>query len=68
VRCLASCEHKHHRVLTIDNVSAPARFAHPVFTGDQADTDPLTDFPFRYSVTHGFNAANYFMAGNTRQF
>jgi hypothetical protein len=50
-----------HRVLTIHRVSAPARFAHPVFSGNEADTDPLTDFPSGHSATDGFNAANDFM-------
>src|SRR6266850_8370683 len=55
-------------VLTIHNVSASARFAHPVFASDQADTDPLTDFPFGHSVAQGFDAANDFMPRNARQF
>jgi hypothetical protein len=55
-------------VLTIHSVTAPARFAHPVFPGDQADTNPLTDFPSGHSAAQSFNAANNFMPGNTRQF
>src|ERR1700691_4064886 len=37
-----------HRVLTIDDVSTAARFAHTVFSGDEADTNPLADFPSRH--------------------
>ncbi len=57
-----------HRVLTIDNVSAPAWFAYTVFAAEETDADALTDFPFRHSAAQGFNAANYFMPGNARQF
>ena len=48
-------------VLTIDDVSASARFAHAVLAAEEPDTDPLTDFPFGHSAAQGFNAANYFM-------
>jgi hypothetical protein len=58
----------HHRVLTIHNVSASARFAHSVLARDQADTNPLTEFPFGDSIAHGFDAADYFMSRNARQF
>ena len=34
---------RHHGVLTIHDIPASARFAHPVFAGDQANTDSLTD-------------------------
>ena len=34
-------------VLTIHNVSASSRFAYPIFAAEEADTDPLTDFPSR---------------------
>src|SRR4029077_6765439 len=37
------CYSRYHRVLTIHDVSASARFAPPVFAADQADTNPLTD-------------------------
>jgi hypothetical protein len=57
---------RYHRGLTIHNVSASARFAHPVFSGNEADTNPLTDFPSGYSATDGINAANHFMARNAR--
>jgi hypothetical protein len=55
---------QYNGVLTIHNVSASARFAHPVFAADQADTNPLTDFPSGHSDAQGFNAANHFMPGN----
>src|SRR5438128_4579537 len=58
---------RYHGVLTIHHVSASARFAHPVFAAEEADTDPLTDFPFGHSVAQGVNAANDFMARNARQ-
>jgi hypothetical protein len=38
-----------------------------VFSGNEADTDPLADFPFGYSAAQRFNAANYFVPGNARQ-
>jgi hypothetical protein len=49
------------------HVSASARFAHPVCAAEEADTDPLTDFPFGHPVAQGVNAANYFMPRNARQ-
>jgi hypothetical protein len=58
---------RYYRVLTIHHVSASARFAHSIFAGDQADTNPLADFPFRHSAAQGFNAANYFMSRNAGQ-
>jgi len=58
---------RHDRVLTIDNVSAPARFTHAVFSGNETDADPLTDFPSGYSAAQGINAANDFMSRNARQ-
>src|SRR6202030_919880 len=58
---------RYHRVLTIHTVSAPARFAHSVFSGNEADTNPLTDFPSRYPATDSFNAPNHFMSGNAWQ-
>jgi hypothetical protein len=58
---------QYHGVLAIHTVSASARFAHPVFATDQADTDPLTDFPPGHACTQRFNAANDFMARNARQ-
>jgi hypothetical protein len=39
-----------HRVLTIHHVPAAAWLAHAVFSGNEADTDPLADFPFGYSL------------------
>src|SRR6266849_10155018 len=41
----------YHRLLTIHRVSASARFAHPVFSGNETDTNPLTDFPSGHSAT-----------------
>ena len=41
---------RYHRVLTIHNVSASARFAHSVFAAEEADTDPLTDLPFGHAT------------------
>jgi hypothetical protein len=58
---------QYHRVLTIHDVAASARFAHPIFSGNEADTNPLTDFPSGHSATDGFNATNHFMSRNTRQ-
>jgi hypothetical protein len=40
----------YHGVLTIHNVSASARFARPVFAAEEADADPLTDFPSGHSA------------------
>src|SRR4029077_9814548 len=56
-----------HRVLTIYDVSATARFTLSVFSGNETNTNPLTDFPFRHSAAQGFNAADNFMPRNTRQ-
>jgi hypothetical protein len=58
---------QYHRVLTIHDVTASARFAHPIFSGNETDTNPLTDFPSGHSATDGFNATNHFMPRNTRQ-
>src|SRR4029077_16819100 len=52
---------RYHRVLTIHDVSASARFAHPVFPTNQANTNPLTEFPSGHSAAQGYNAANHFM-------
>jgi len=57
----------YHGVLTIHNVSASARFAHSVFAAEEANPNPLADFPFGHSAAQGFNAANYFMARNAWQ-
>src|SRR5262249_31623332 len=67
--CISSVDvySRGHGVLTIHHVSASARFAHPVFAAEEADTDPLTDFPSGRSAAQGFNAANDFMARNARQ-
>jgi len=54
----------YHRILTIHDISTSARFAHAVLAAEEADTDPLTDFPFGHSAAQGFNPANYFMPRN----
>jgi hypothetical protein len=54
-------------ILTLHHVSASARFAHPVFAAEEADTDPLTDFPSGHSAAQCLNTANYFMPRNARQ-
>src|SRR5882762_214132 len=54
-------------VLTLHHISASARFAHSVFTAEEADTDPLTDFPFGHSAAQCLNMANDFMPRNARQ-
>jgi hypothetical protein len=54
-------------VLAIYDVSATARFTRSVLSGNEADTNPLTDSPSRHSVAQGFNAADNFMPRNTRQ-
>jgi hypothetical protein len=58
---------RYHRVLAIHDVSASARFAHPIFSGNQADTNPLPDLPSGHSFAQGFNAANHFVPRNARQ-
>ncbi len=57
----------YHRVLTIHHVSASARLTHTVFAGDQSDTNPLTDLPFRHSAAQGFDAPNNLMPGHAGQ-
>jgi hypothetical protein len=58
---------RHHGVLTIHDVSASAWFAHPVFSGNEADTNSLTDFPSGHPAAHSINAADDFMSGHPRQ-
>jgi hypothetical protein len=48
-------------VLALHHVSASARFAHPVFATEEANTNPLTDLPFGHSAAQCLNAANDFM-------
>ena len=38
---------RYHGVLTVHNVSAPARFARPVFAAEETDTNALPDLPSR---------------------
>jgi hypothetical protein len=54
-------------VLTLHHVPASARFAHPIFATEKADSDALTDFPFGHSTAQGLNAANNFVARNPWQ-
>jgi hypothetical protein len=61
------CDSRDHWVLAIHDVSTPAWFAHAVFSGDEADTDALAEFPSRHSATQGVNAANHFVSRNSRQ-
>jgi hypothetical protein len=56
-----------HGVLTVHHVSASARLAHSVLAAKEADTDPLTDFPFGDSASQGFDAPNCFMPWNARE-
>src|SRR4029077_9254260 len=56
-----------HGVLTIYDVSATARFTHAIFSGNETNTNLLTDFPSRHSAAQGLNAANHFMSRNARQ-
>jgi hypothetical protein len=58
---------QYHGVLTIHNVSTSARFAHPILSGNEADTNSLTNFPSGRSAAEGFNAANHFMPRNAWQ-
>jgi hypothetical protein len=58
---------RYHGVLTIHNVSASARLAHSVFAAEEADTDPLTDFPSGHTAAQRFNATNHFMPRNAWQ-
>ncbi len=53
--------------MTIHRVSTSARFAYPVFAGNEPDANPLTDFPSGYSAAQRFNAAYNFMSRNARQ-
>jgi hypothetical protein len=41
---------RYHGVLAIHNVSASAWLARAVFAAEEADTDPLTDFPSGHSA------------------
>src|SRR5258706_4989081 len=58
---------RYHGVLTVHDVSAPARLTDSVFAAEEADADPLADFPSRHSAAQGFNAAGYFMPGHARE-
>src|SRR5260370_4789995 len=54
-------------VEAIDDVAAAAGFAGAVFTAEKADAYALTDFPLGDSGADGFDAADYFVAGNAQQ-
>src|SRR6267142_885035 len=54
-------------VEAIDDVAAAAGFAGAIFTAEEADAYALTNFPFRDAGAEGFDAADYFVAGNTRE-
>src|SRR5215469_15583834 len=67
-RISSVCGHsRYHWVLTIDRVSASARFAHSIFASDQADTYSLPDFPSGHARTQPFNSTNHFMPRNAWQ-
>src|SRR6266853_486176 len=54
-------------VEAIDDVASAAGFAGAVFTAEKADAYALTDFPLGDSGAEGFDAADYFVAGNARE-
>ena len=58
---------RYHGVLTIHDVSASARFAHPVFAAEEADADSLTDLPLGHAAAQGVNATHDFVPWNSRQ-
>jgi hypothetical protein len=55
-------------VLTLHHVSASARFAHAILAAEEANTDPLPDFPPGHAYAQRFDAANDFMPRNPWQF
>src|SRR5712672_354253 len=55
-------------VEAIDDVTAAAGLAGAVFAAEEADAYSLTNFPFRDAGAEGFDAADYFVAGNAREF
>src|SRR5712671_1592025 len=54
-------------VEAIDDVAAAAGFAGAVFATEEADAYALTNFPFGDAGAEGFDAADYFVAGNARE-
>src|SRR5712675_2454679 len=54
-------------VEAIDDVASAAGFAGAVFTAEEADAYALTNFPFGDAGAEGFDAADYFVAGNARE-
>jgi hypothetical protein len=57
-----------YSVETIDDVAAAAGLAGAVFAAEEADAYALTNFPFGDAGAEGFDAADYFVAGNAREF
>src|SRR5258708_13616865 len=55
---------RHHGILAIHDVSAPARFTDPVFSSNQADANSFTGFPSIHSAAHPANAPNHFMSSH----
>src|SRR5712671_6625302 len=55
-------------VEAIDDVAAAAGLAGAVFTAEEADSYALTNFPFGDAGAEGFDAADYFVAGDAREF
>src|SRR5712671_6934676 len=55
-------------VEAIDDVTAAAGLAGAVFAAEEADAYSLTNFPFRDARAERFDAADYFVAGNAREF
>src|SRR5712672_1758580 len=54
-------------VEAIDDVAAAAGLAGAVFAAEEADAYALTNFPFGDASAEGFDAADYFVAGNARE-
>src|SRR5882762_90353 len=54
-------------VEAIDDVAAAAGLAGAVFTAEEADAYALTNFPLGDAGAEGFDAADYFVAGNARE-
>src|SRR5882762_7083576 len=54
-------------VEAIDDVAAAAGLAGAIFAAEEADAYALTNFPFGDAGAEGFDAADYFVAGDTRK-
>jgi hypothetical protein len=59
---------RYHGVLTVHNVSAPARFARPVFAAEETDTNALPDLPSRNVGTELLDTTYNLMSRHSRQF